>query len=148
MKTTMANISSDVSRAISMTGEWLRSREPWVIQGAVQSLPERIKNVAIRAHKASPKNDFPKRVRRDLIKTIAYLPPDVRINLLMSMAHECGEALDQIITEEYDVRSEPARYNIYTTLGSMARYQILTDIFKDDRIQKVEEILGKQTGAS
>ena len=147
MKTTMTNLSPGVSRAISMTGEWLKPREPWVVQDAVQSLLARIQNVAGRAYKASLKNNFPKKARRDFIRTIAYLPPDMRINLLLSMAHECGPALDEIVTEKYDARSEPARYNIYATLGSMARYQLLTDIFNDDRLQRVEEILNSQNGA-
>ena len=139
--TSMTDLSPSVSRAISMTSEWLKQREPWVIRNAADSLLTRIRDIGIRAYNTSPEGEFPKQARRDLIRITAYLPPDMRINLLRSMAHECGPVLDEIFAGKYDGRSEPARYNIFATLGSIARNQILTDIFNDDRLQRVEEIL-------
>jgi len=142
----MSNFSPNVSRALVSTSEWLKSQEPWVVRGAVQPLSTRLQQIAIKAYEASSGEDFPKRARRDIIQIVAYLPPDVRMGFLLSMARDHGEVLDEIIAGKYDARSEPSRYNIYATIGSFARRAILSDVFTEERLERVEGILNKREG--
>lgn len=141
----MPSFPPSVSRALVSTSEWLRVQEPWVVRGAVQPLSTRLQIIAIRAFEASS-NDFPKKARRDIIQILAYLPPDVRMGFLLSMARENGEVLDEIVSGKYDARTEPSRYNIYATLGSFARRALLSDVFSDERLTRVEEILNARHG--
>ncbi|MFX4300048.1 hypothetical protein [Pseudosulfitobacter pseudonitzschiae] len=116
-----------------------------MVRGAVQPLSTRVQDIAIRAFEASS-GDIPKKVRRDIIQILAYLPPDVRMGFLLSMARENGDVLDDIISAKYDVRTEPSRYNLYATVGSFARRALLSDVFSDERLQRVEEILNARHG--
>lgn len=141
----MPSFPPSVSRALVSTSEWLRTQEPWVVRGAVQPLSTRVQDIAIRAFDAS-NGELPKKVRRDIIQILAYLPPDVRMGFLLSMARENGHVLDDIISGKYDVRTEPSRYNIYATVGSFARRALLSDVFSEERLQRVEEILNARRG--
>jgi hypothetical protein len=140
----MNTFPPSVSRAIVSTSEWLKGREPWVVRGAVQPLATRLQMIAVRAYEASEGTEFPKRARRDIIQIIAYLPPDVRMGFLLSMARDHGEVLDEIIAGKYDARSEPSRYNLYATIGSFARRALLSDVFSEERLERVEEILNNR----
>lgn len=142
----MTNFSPSVKRALVSTSEWLKGQEPWVVRGAVQPLSTRLQQIAIKAYETSEGKEFPKRARRDIIQIIAYLPPDVRMGFLLSMARENGEVLDEIVAGKYDVRSEPSRYNIYATIGSFARRALLSDVFSEERLERVEGILRKTSG--
>ena len=137
----MTNFSPSVSRALVSTTEWLETQEHWVVHGASQPLSARLRDIAVRAHDASHGGEFPRYARRDIIQIIAYLPPNVRMGFLLSMAGRHGEVLDEIMGGKHDVRSEPSRYNIYATIGSFARRALLTDIFTDERMERVEEII-------
>lgn len=140
----MTNFPPSVSRALVSTSEWLKGREPWVVRGAVQPLSTRLQDIAVRAYEATSGREFPKRARRDIIQIIAYLPPDVRMGFLLSMARNHGEVLDEIVAGKYDVRSEPSRYNVYATIGSFARRALLSDVFSEERLERVEEILNSR----
>jgi hypothetical protein len=142
----MTEFSPSVTRALVSTSEWLKTREPWVVRGAVQPLSTRLQEIAIRAYEANKDGEFPKRARRDIIQIVSYLPPDVRIGFLLSMAKDHGEVLDEIVAGKYDVRSEPSRYNIYATIGSFARRALLSDLFTEERLERVEEILNSRNG--
>ena len=137
----MSQLPPSVLRALVSTSEWLKTREPWVVRGAVYPLASRLQSVSIRAFEASAPGAFPKRARRDIIQVVAYLPPDVRMGFLLSMARNHGEALDEIVGAPYDERTEPARYNIYATVGIFARRALLADVFSEDRLKHVEELL-------
>lgn len=138
----MTSYPPSVTRALASTSEWLKSREPWVVGGAVQPLSTRLQQIAIRAHEANS-DGITKRARRDIIQIIAYLPPDVRMGFLLNMARENGAALDDVLGGRYDSRSEPSRYNLYTTIGSFARRTLLADVFSEDRLDRVEALLNK-----
>jgi hypothetical protein len=141
----MASFPPSVSRALVSTSEWLKGREPWVVRGAVQPISTRLQDIAIRAYDVHG-SDFPKKSRRDIIQILAYLPPDVRMGFLLSLARENGEVLDEIVGGKYDARTEPGRYNIYATVGSFARRALLNDVFSDERLERVEEILNSRHG--
>jgi hypothetical protein len=140
----MTNFPPSVSRALVSTSEWLKNQETWVVRGAVQPLSTRLQEIAIRAYEASEGKEFPKRARRDIINIVAYLPPDVRMGFLLSMARDHGEVLDEIVAGKYDSRSEPSRYNIYATIGSFARRALLSDVFTEDRLERVEGIMNQK----
>lgn len=144
----MTNFPPSVSRALVSTSEWLKDKEPWVVRGAVQPLSTRLQEISIRAFDASRTGEFPKRARREIIQIAAYLPPNVRMGFLLSLARSRGEVLNEIIGGRYDARSEPWRYNIYATIGSFARRALLSDVFTDERLERVEGILNNRKGGS
>lgn len=140
----MASFPPPVTKALVSTTEWLKGREPWVVRGAVQPLSGRLQSIAVKIAEKHAGQEFPKRAKRDIIQIIAYLPPEVRIGFLLSMARDHGEILDEILSGKYDMRTEPSRYNIYTTLGSFARRALLADIFSEDRLERVESIINRR----
>lgn len=144
----MTDFPPGISRALVSTSEWLKSQETWVAKGAVEPLSNRLQELAVIGYEKSEGDEFPKRARRDIIQIISYLPPDVRMSLLLTMARDHGEALNAIIAGKYDARTEPSRYNIYATIGSFARRALLGDVFKEERLERVEGILNKKRGAT
>lgn len=143
----MTTFPSSVSRALVSTSEWLKIQEPWVVRGAVQPISTQLQMIAIKAYDVSNGTTFPKRARRDIIQIIAYLPPDVRIGFLLSLSRNRPEIMDEIISGEYDARTEPSRYNIFATMGSFARRALLSDVFSDERLERVEKYLKEQRDA-
>jgi hypothetical protein len=80
-------------------------------------------------------------MRRDLPFILAYLPADIRIGFLISMSDRDPDALEALLAAPYDPKAEPALHNIVSTIGGLARHGILSDIFTQERMDRVERVV-------
>lgn len=134
----------NVTRAIIQTSEWLRVQEHWVVRGQVADLGDRLQSATSLAHQlgsASRTGQMPPKLRRDLLLILAYLPADIRIGFLISMSERDPEALEGLLSSTYDPKTEPALHNIISTIGGLARHGLLSDIFTQERMDRVERVV-------
>lgn len=133
-----------VTRAIIQASEWLKSQEHWVVRGQVADLGDRLQSATSLAYQigvGTRVGKMPPKMRRDLLFILAYLPADIRIGFLISMSERDPEALEALLRAPYDPKAEPALHNIVSTIGGLARHGILSDIFTQERMDRVERIV-------
>jgi len=133
-----------VTRAIIQASEWLKSQEHWVVRGQVADLGDRLQSatsLAYQLRSGTRVGQMPSKMRRDLLFILAYLPADIRIGFLISMSERDPEALEALLKAPYDPKAEPALHNIVSTIGGLARHGILSDIFTQERMDRVERVV-------
>lgn len=133
-----------VTRAIIQASEWLKSQEHWVVRGQVADLGDRLQaatSLAYQIGSGTRIGQMPRKMRRDLLFVLAYLPADIRIGFLVSMADQDPEALEALLSAPYDRDAEPVLHNIVSTIGGLARHGILSDIFTQERMDRVEQVV-------
>jgi len=57
------------------------------------------------------------------------------------MSERDPEALEALLRAPYDPKAEPALHNIVSTIGGLARHGILSDIFTQERMDRVEQLV-------
>jgi hypothetical protein len=133
-----------VKIALTQTSKWLGEYEHWVVPSAGATLASRLREITVQTHQEN--EQFPKRIQRDIIHILGYMPVDNRLGFLLSMAEHDGEALDALLaSDSFDRRLEPFRYNLFATLGVYARRALLAEIFSDERMKRAEEIMEGQS---
>lgn len=140
-----------VTRAIIQASEWLKSQEHWVVRGQVADLGDRLQSATSLAYQIGAGTRvglMPPKMRRDLLFILAYLPADIRIGFLISMSERDPEALEGLLNGVYDPKAEPALHNIVSTIGGLARHGILSDIFTQERMDRVERVVREASGVS
>ncbi len=133
-----------VTRAIIQASEWLKSQEHWVVRGQVADLGDRLQSATSLAYQigvGTRVRQMPPKMRRDLLFILAYLPADIRIGFLISMSDRDPDALEALLAAPYDPKAEPALHNIVSTIGGLARHGILSDIFTQERMDRVERVV-------
>ena len=86
-------------------------------------------------------------IRQQVLRILAYLPADLRLSCLIDLATRDPDALDDLFAGRIAPEYERFRFNIICSLGAFARHGLVEEVFTNERIQAVGEIMRKQAAA-
>lgn len=110
-----------------------------MLRGEVAPVGDQLQELVDRIYMA--RGRIPSAHRRDFLFVMCYLPSNLRLSVIFSLAEINPDALDDLLGSAYDVKTEPAYHNVVTTIGAFARQAMIADIFSRERIERIERLL-------
>lgn len=131
------------SDELSEVESWAASRRTGA-NGAVQ----RVMSVIVSSQHLIPSHTRVRAgVRQQVLRLLAYLPADMRLSCLIDLSTRDPDALDDLFAGRIAPEYERFRFNIICSLGAFARHGLIEEVFTDERIRAVGEIMRKQDDA-
>lgn len=138
-----ADLEEGIEEAILAAARLLETQEPWALRDSSLRAGHRLLSLLFAIIEARPSADLPHGVKRETLNVLPYLSADVRLGILCRLAADAPDLVDSLMSGQPDARMEPARYNVFHTLGSFARMALLSDIFTEERLDRIRDVITK-----
>lgn len=126
--------------ALVTASEEISEAEAWVppfTEKSVSTIPRLMAVIFAASQILKPSGKARRLLRAKSVMILAYLPADLRLSAIISIARRDSDALDDLFTGPIPSSHEIYRYNLLSSLGVFARHGLVEEVFTQDRIREV-----------
>lgn len=130
--------------ALVTASEEISEAETWVppfTDRSMSTIPRLMAVIFAASRLLSPAGRPRHMLRAKSVRILAYLPADLRLSAVISIARRDPDALDDLFTGPVPDSHEIYRYNLLSSLGIFARHGLVEEVFTQERVRDVGKVV-------